>query len=109
LPDRRRTDALDLVVPEGVGFGDHDGENKPAFFNRWHKGQNGSMSAHTAIIAMLKGQVAIAVFPAVLFFLVIVRVMLNQVIGEIAAISVLVRVVIVMRKKLRQLHNFFCK
>ncbi len=67
------------------------------------------MSAHTAIIAMLKGQIAIAVFPAVLFFLVIIGVMLNQVIGEIAAIAVLVRVVIVVRKELRQLHDLFCK
>lgn len=67
------------------------------------------MSAHTAIIAMLKGQIAIAVFPAMLFFFVIVGVMLNQVIGEIAAIKVLVGVMIVMRKKFGQLHNLFCK
>jgi hypothetical protein len=58
---------------------------------------------------MLKRQIAIPVFAPVLIQLMAVGIMLHQVLGEIAFIVMLVRMVIVMREQLRQFQELFCK
>lgn len=67
------------------------------------------MGAHTAVIAMLKREVAIAVFPTVFVFEVIAGIVQNQVIDKITFVVVLVRMVVVMCEQLRQLDKLFCK
>lgn len=67
------------------------------------------MGIHTAVIAVLKRQVAIAVFTPVLISHVVAGIMQDQVIGEITLVMMFVRMVVVMREQLGQLDKLFCK
>jgi hypothetical protein len=109
LPYRRRTDALDLIVLRVENFVNSHGENKIGFFNGRYKGEHRRMNAQAAVVAMLKRQVAIAIFSPVLVQLMTVGIMLYQVIGKITFIVVLVRMMVVMREEFREFDRLFRK
>lgn len=67
------------------------------------------MNAHAVVVAMLKRKVAITVFTAVLFFLVIAEIVHNQKIPEVADIAVFVRMMVVMCEERWKFDHLFCK